>query len=63
MNYKNKTLPEVIDQPGFYWFIGVESVLIVAALVSAFNQRFEITFLIFILIELRDLNINLKDKG
>ena len=40
----------------FYWNILVELLLIGAALLSIFNSKFELGILIFILIELRELN-------
>ena len=60
MNWKKMTMVEGIKYPGFCWYVLVELALIIAGLSSAFKGEFAVCILIFILIELRDMNLHIK---
>jgi len=61
MNWKNTTLAEGIKYPGFCWYMTAEIMLIIAGIISAFRGNFELAILIFILIEIRDMNLHIKN--
>ena len=60
MNYKKMTLAEGKGDLGFYLWGVTETALVAAAVFGLFQEKFEVAFLIFILIELREVNQNLK---
>ena len=62
MNFRNMSIVEGSKHQGFRWFILVESMLLIAASISAFFGKYDVLFLILILMELREINSKIKDK-
>ena len=62
MSYRKMTLSEAKGDLGFYLWFCIELVLVAVSVFCLFQSKFDLAFLIFILIELREVNQNLKGK-
>ena len=60
MIYKDMIFEKAKEQPGFYWNLLVEMILIACAVTSIFIGDFIEALLIFILIELREIVLRIK---
>jgi len=63
MNYNKMSISEGIKYPAFWWYSGVELVLLVAAIISVLKGEFLTAFTILILIELREISLNIKNPN
>lgn len=62
-DYRNMTLKEGSKYAGFYWYMAVELVLLIVAIIAIANGDIATGFIVFILIEVREINYTLKDKS
>mgnify|MGYP000306413415 CR=1 FL=1 len=60
MNYRETSIAEGSKYLGFWWYMFVELVLIVTALIAIAGGKYETGFIIFILIEVREINSSNK---
>jgi hypothetical protein len=56
MNYRKVMIKDGYKQVGFWWFVFVETILLVVAGIQIIDGKIIEPVLIFILIELREIN-------
>ncbi len=62
MNYRNMSISQGSKYAGFWWYMVIELILISVAFMSIIGGDVQTGMIVFVLIELREINLKLKDS-